>query len=197
MAGSTDRVKVKTPPFRVSFPSVFAASSYDGGAPKFSCVALWYPAKFTPDQKVAWAKVKEILDVASTEKFKKKVKDLPDNYKRSLRKGEEKAHLDGYGPGCVFATLSSKMKPGLLGMDKMPIMNGEDEFYAGCWAMATVTAYAYDNKGKGVALGLHNLLKLADDTNFSGRASAEEDFGDEATEFSGGGSANEDDDPLG
>ena len=39
--------KLLTPVFRVSFPSVFEASSYEGGAPKFSVCAVWEPAKFT------------------------------------------------------------------------------------------------------------------------------------------------------
>ena len=48
---STERKKLWTPPFRVSFPSVFEASSYQGSKPKYSVVGLWYPAKFDAKQK--------------------------------------------------------------------------------------------------------------------------------------------------
>lgn len=193
MAG--DRTKVVTPPFRVSFPSVFEPSSYEGSAPKYSVVMIFDPSKFTEADKKAFAQMKAILDTASKEKFKRVVKDLPDNFKRALRKGEEKAHLEGYGPGMIFATASSKQRPGLIDRNKQPILQA-DEFYAGCWARATITAYAYDNKGKGVAFGLHNLQKLGDDTNFSGRVAAEEDFDDDADKAFPGGDAAPELDPT-
>lgn len=200
-----ERVKVFTPPFRVSFPSVFEPSSYEGSAAKYSVVGLWYPSKFTAKHKALWAKLVDILDAASLEKFKRKVKDLPDSFKKGIRDGADKAHLEGYNvPGMKFATMSSRQKPGLVDKDGTPILSAED-FYPGCWARATVTAYAYDNKGKGIALGLHNLQKLGDDANFTGRVNAEDDFGDNADEvwddsMSGTGGSSEPldkDDPLG
>lgn len=175
-----ERLKVVTPPFRVSFPAVFEPSSYQGGDPKYSVVGLFYPGKFTDADKKAWASMQAIADVASKDKFKKAVKDLPANLKRPIRSGAEKEHLEGYNvPGCMFATFSSKQRPGIVDRNKQPILTEED-FYPGCWARATITAYPYDNVGKGVAFGLHNLQKLGDDENFTGRVAAEEDFDDDA-----------------
>ena len=176
-----ERLKCVTPPFRVSFPSVFEASSYKGGDPKYSLVMLFYPEKFTDADKKAWKAMNAIADAASKDKFKKLVKDLPGNFKRPLRDGAEKAHLDGYGEGMMFGTASSKQRPGLVDRNKQPILT-EEEFYPGCWARATITAYPYDNVGKGVAFGLHNVQKLGDDENFTGRVAAEDDFGDDADE---------------
>ena len=175
-----ERTKVITPPFRVSFPSIFEPSSYQGGDPKYSLAMLFYPAKFSEADKKAFAALKAAADAAGMDKFKKAVKDFPDNMRRPLRRGEEKAHLEGYGEGCVFATASSKQRPGLIDRDKQDILD-KDAFYPGCWARATVTAYAYDNKGKGVAFGLHNIQKLGDGENFTGRVAADEDFGDDAS----------------
>lgn len=39
--GDKQRTKVTTPTFRVSFPSVFEASSYDGGPETYSVTALF------------------------------------------------------------------------------------------------------------------------------------------------------------
>ena len=190
-----ERLKAVTPPFRVSFPAVFEASSYQGSDPKYSVVMLFYPDKFTDADKRAWVAVQAIADAASKDMFKKLVKDLPGNFKKPLRDGAEKAHLDGYGEGMVFGTASSKQRPGLVDRNKQPIL-AEDEFYPGCWARATVTAYPYDNIGKGVAFGLHNLQKLGDDENFTGRVAAEDDFGDDADDVWQGADIAPEDDPT-
>ncbi len=115
-----------------------------------------------------------------------------------MRKGEEKAHLDGYGAGCMFASASSKQPPGVVDRNREAIL--EADLYAGCWARASVTAFAYDNKGKGVAFGLHNIQKLGEGVSFSGRIAADEDFGDEVGDVfpdSDTGSSDNDADPFG
>lgn len=173
--------KVVTPPFRVSFPSVFEPSSFENSAPKYSTVMIFHPKDFDKKAKAQFKAMEALLDDVSKEKFKKAVKDLPDNFKRAFRDGNEKEHLEGYGDGTVFATCSSHQRPGLVDRDKTPIL-AEEDFYPGCWARATVTAYAYDNRGKGVAFGLHNIQKLGEGQNFTGRVPADEDFDDDADE---------------
>lgn len=170
--------KVQTPIFRVSFPAVFEAKSFDGGAPKFSVSAIWDPRRFTPAEQKLWQSMLDLADEVSLERFKKKMADLPGNFKKALRDGAEKADLAGYGEGLMFANLSSKMKPGLIDRDRTIITNPED-FYPGCYARATITAYSYDNKGKGVAFGLQNLQKIADGERLDSRTDAAEDFGDD------------------
>ena len=52
-----------------------------------------------------------------------------------------------------------------------------NEFYSGCWAIASVNAYAYDNAGnRGAAFGLLNLQKIKDDKPFGIHSKPEEDF---------------------
>jgi ssDNA-binding protein len=190
-----ERVAVYTPPFRVSFPNVFRSSSYNGGEAKYSLVMLFYPANFNEAHKKAWREVGRIANEASIEKFKKPLKELPDNFRKPFRKGEEKAHLDGYGEGCIFFTASSKQAPGVVDRNKATVL--EQDLYPGCWARASVTAFAYDNKGKGVSFGLHNIQKLGEGESFSGRIAAEEDFGDNVDDIfpdDGGGSSTGDDD---
>lgn len=170
-------VKLLTPPFRVSFPNVFEASSYDGGTPKFSVCAVWEPAKFTPKDKALWKAMHDLADQVSMDKFKKKLDQLPANFKKPFRDGEEKADLVGFGAGKVFSNLSSRLRPGIIDLDRTPITDPED-FYPGCYARGTITAYAYDNKGRGVAFGLQNLQKLKDGERLDSRTNPEDDFAD-------------------
>lgn len=199
---TTDKKKLWTPPFRVSFPAVFEASSYQGSKPKYSTVGLWYPAKFNDKQKVLWKAMGAEIDRVSREFFKKAYKDLPANIKKPIKDGVEKDHLEGYGKGCMFGTMSSLQKPGLIDRDRDAITD-QSLFYPGCWARATVTVYAYDNVGKGIALGLHNIQKLGEGESFSGRAAPDEDFGDDASEVwddpeaGGGDDFTDEGDPLG
>ena len=183
--------KLLSPVFRVSFPSVFEASSYEGGTPKFSVCAVWEPAKFTAKDKALWDAMLALADSVSVEKFKKKLAALPANFKKPFRNGDEKPDLLGFGDGKIFANLSSKMRPGIIALDNTPITDPED-FYPGCYARATVTAYAYDNVGKGVALGLQNLQKIKDGERLDSRTEAADDFGGEEVD----GSWLEGEDPL-
>ena len=170
--------KVSTPIFRVSFPSVFEASSYEGGAPKFSVCAVFTPASFTARDKELWKAMEALADEVSMERFKKKLAQLPNNFKKPFRDGAEKEDLEGFGAGKVFCNFSSKMRPGIIGINRELITNADD-FYPGCYARATITAYAYDNVGKGVAFGLQNLQKLKDGDRLDSRTDANDDFDDD------------------
>ncbi len=57
-----------------------------------------------------------------------------------------------------------KMAPGnkVVHVDK-------GDIYSGCWALATVNAYAYDGQGStGVAFSLQSMLKVRDDSQLGG-----------------------------
>ena len=171
--------KVQTPPFRVSFPSVFQKHSYKGSEPKYSVTMIFDVEKFSEADKEKYKNMRKLLSNACKEKFGKKIKDMGSSFKRGLRQGSEKSDLEGYGePGIMFAVAASKKMPGVVDRDKIEI--GEEDFYGGCYARATVSAYAYDNVGKGVAFGLHNIQKLGDGEDFTGRTNAKDDFADDA-----------------
>lgn len=183
--------KVMTPMFRVSFPEVFAAKSYNNNEPKFS-ISMLFDKK--AQKSPAFAEMKRIAREAIQAKWGNK---KPANLRTPFRDGGEK-ELDGYGEGIIFVNASSKYKPGIVDRDRQDIISQED-FYPGCYARATVTCYAYDTQGnRGVAFGLHNLQKLKDGESFSGRAKAEDDFSDsDASAFDDDDLDAGDDDPLG
>jgi len=175
-----DRVVLKTPVFRVSFPQLFEPKAYGGSPAKCSVVAVW--AKKLEGQDLDRMKAMlRLAEKTAIEKFGeetfRKLRKLG-KFKWPFRDGEEK-DMEGFGPDVVFATLSTKGLPGVIGRHKERL--GEEDVYAGCHAWATVTCYAFDNEGKGVAFGLNNLQKVGEGAKFSQRTDAEEDF-DEATD---------------
>ena len=155
--------KTVTPEFRVSFPQVFEAKSFQGNPAKFSIVMLF-------DKKTDLTALKKIALYVATEKWGAKEK-WPKGLKMPFRDGDEKADTLGY-EGCIFVTATSKLKPGLVGPSLEPILNQAD-FYAGCYARAEIIAFAYDTAGnRGVSFSLQNIQKLRDGESLSGRKAA-------------------------
>jgi hypothetical protein len=157
--------KILTPKFRVSFPNIFKPSSFGEGEPKYSVTMLF-------EKGADLSKMKKLMNKTIKEKWGS---NPPKKMKKPFRKGSEK-DLEGYDDDTIFVTCSSKMPVGLVDRDRQPILS-ESDFYAGCYAHATVTCYSWDNNfGKGVAFGLQNIQKLEDGEPFSGRSNPEDDF---------------------
>lgn len=177
--------KLTTPTFRLSFPNLFEARAVGddpNAVPKFSCSAIWAPEKFTPKEKDQWRALLKELDRAAREEFDSPWKELPDNVKRGLRDGASKADKAGYGKGTKFASLTSKNRPGVCDVNKADISpedGNADDVYPGCWCRATVQVYTYNNKGKGIAIGLRNIQKVRDDKRLDNRVAAKDDFDEE------------------
>lgn len=173
--------RLLTPKFRVSFPSVFEKASYNNGTPRYSLVGLFYPKQFDDGEKAKWEAIKAQLKVACQDFFKKPLDVMKQDrsFKIPFHRGNEKDY-EGYGdPDMIFFTMAnSKRRPQILNIDGEAITSeNAEEFYAGCWARASVNPYAFDNIGKGVAIGLGNIQKLKNDQSFEGFTSAEDDFG--------------------
>jgi hypothetical protein len=168
--------KLTSPVFRVSFPNVFEArAAFEGQTKKYSLTMLFDIAKIKadPSELEKFNKMKAALDAIAVEKWGDK---MPKELKKPFRDGAEKEEYQGYGPGIIFVAASTTTKPGLVDQDLNRIMEPE-LFYAGCYARATLNAYAWSRMGKnGVSFGLQNIQKVADGEPFSGRTSAEDDF---------------------
>lgn len=180
-----------TPEFRVSYPNVFKPQEIkrDDGTTvhEYSLVAL-FPKGANLD-----ALKKEVIRVM-TDKFGPDRNQWPDNWRNPLRDQGEKKRIDkatgkvilgedgkpllhdGCEAGAVFINMKSKQKPGVVDQNVQDIID-ETQFYAGCWARASVSGYWYDHKGnRGVAFGLRNIQKLRDGEPLGGRTRPEDDF---------------------
>lgn len=165
---------IVTPTFRVSFPNVFKAKKNDlSGKDEYSVVALF--SKGT-DLKILEAEAKKAI----VKKWGPDSSQWPKPLKSPFRKHEEREKSgklpSGLEAGGIFMNLKSQQKPGVVDQNVQAILD-ESDFYAGCFAKASVRAYAYDQKGnRGVAFGLGNIQKVKDGDQLSGRTKPEDEF---------------------
>lgn len=175
--------KFITPVFRASYVHLFKPqAAEDGGTPKFGVSAVWTPGKFSDSEKKLWAAIKAEGEAAFEAFHGMTVEEAKDigGYVLGIRDGRAKK-TEPYGPGTVFASLTSTQRPGIVDLDGNPIgaehMN-QELVYSGVYARASVNWYAFDNKSKGIALGLNNfqLVRAAEPLGM-GQQDASEDFG--------------------
>lgn len=166
--------KIVTPEFRVSFPQLLEAKCAPGSSvAKFSVVAL-FP---------------KTTDLSGLKKLAVEARDAkwPDPAKRPkklrspFRDGDvEKGDIEGY-EGVTFVTLSSQIQPGVVDRNNVELIGADikREIYPGCYARASVVAYAYEKAGNcGVAFGLRNIQKLRDGDPLGGAGGKPtDDFG--------------------
>ena len=176
-AESRKASRLTTPEYRVSFPSVFESKAITPGAKAKFSVQMLFRVSGTPkngEKIVSIEPLKEAVRACLTEKYGDRTK-WPKNLQLPFRNGVEKDY-DGYGEGIVFVGASSVMRPGVVGPDVQPIIT-PNEFYGGCFAIATINPYAWEYMGKcGVSFGLQNIQKTRDGEPFSGRNKPEDDF---------------------
>lgn len=167
---TNDPKKCLTPKFRASFAHVFRPqpAQEEGKDPKYGITMLF-------DKGEDLSKLKAAAKEALVEKWGADKTKWPKNIRLPFRDQEEK-DFDGYVPGAIFVNATSKQRPGLVDQHVNDIID-ETEFYSGCYARASIRAFAYDTKGnKGVAFGLNNIQKLADGEPLGGRTRPEDDF---------------------
>jgi hypothetical protein len=195
----SERIRLLTPTFRVSFPDVFVKRVFQGqgeASGRYACAALFsgfemkegrtiirVPAAWSPKDQEKWKALIAACNKVSVDAFKKPMSELDRAvYELPFHRGEEKEYA-GYGPGVVYVTMSAKnIKPTVVGRDLTTPLGPED-FYAGSYARASVTPFAFNNIGKGIALGLNHLQKLRDGERLDAFTSTEDDFGADLVEY--------------
>jgi hypothetical protein len=172
-----ETIKCLTPKFRVSFPNVFVPKAIQEGQEPFYSIQMLFPKTFDNDvDKEAFLNMKRAVQKAIVNKWGSDKAKWPQNMRLPFRDGTEKEGWEGYGSEVIFVNAKSKMKPGIVDQRRKDIDNSED-FYAGCYARATLTTYAYSKMGNvGVAFGLQNLQFMKDGEPFSGKVKASDDF---------------------
>jgi len=185
-------IRLLTPAFRVSCPDVFVkrvvqVEGKDSGC--YVCTALFLgfevqdgctiikaPTSWPEKDQAKWNAIVDQCNRVAIDAFKKPMKDLDrEIHSLPFHRGEEMED-DGYGPGVVYFSMSAKhRRPGVIARDGVtPITQfGKDEFYAGCYARASVTPFA-NRQWKSLVVGLNNLQKLADGPRLDDFLSADE-----------------------
>jgi len=165
-----------TPRCTLSFPHLFVAHKIkDDDKAKFSACLV-----FTADKDLSEMKQKIIL--AGQTKWpggefeamlKEKALKLPFRTDGVVSKG--------YGEGSTYFNARSDNAPGIVmpqaGADGRPIkLTDRNLIYPGCIIRASLTAYGYVNRQKGVTFGLNNVQWLDNGPRLDNRTAAEDDF---------------------
>jgi hypothetical protein len=196
----SERIRLLTPTFRVDAPDVFVKRVFQGDGRRselYACTALFSgfevkdgrtiikaPASWSEKDQAKWHALVAACDEVSVEAFKRPMKDLdPAVYKLPFHRGEEKEY-DGYCAGVVYFTMSARRRPGIIAKDGItPITQaGSEEFYAGCYARASVAPFA-NLQWKSLFLGLNSLQKLGEGPRLDACTSPEDDFGADPTKY--------------
>lgn len=184
--------KVKTGKFRSSYANVFVARAVNEGEdPKYSITMLF--DKGDPS-------LKDLKAAAKAAIAAKWGANPPKKLRSPFRDGDDPDEDRGEAyKGKVFIYASGKSKPGIVdGSTDRNSITSPEEFYSGCFARATVNAFAYDTKGnRGVSFGLNNLQKLGDGERLDGHTSAEDDFDDYKSDSTDADDGSSSDDDLG
>ena len=171
MSEKSKLIKVLTPEFRASYPSIFTPKKNDlNGKEEYSVMAL-FPKD--ADLKPLFAAAKEVTESVWGKDKAKWPKNLKDPFKK------QDPTKPGHTEGAYFLNIkcdASKNVPGVLNAKKVQIID-PTEIYGGCYGRATITFFAYDlPAAKGVSMLLNNFQKTRDGDPFGNRSKPEDDF---------------------
>lgn len=162
---------VRTPVFRLSYPSLFKPTGFEGQEPKYSITMLF-------DDKADLSELKAAAQAAVKEKWGDKI---PPKLKSPFRDGDEALDKsgeirDGY-EGCTYVRASSSKPVGVVGPDPTVPLTSEADIFAGCYCQAVVTPFTYDvNGNRGVSFALQAVQLHRKGEPFGSRVDASTAF---------------------
>jgi len=138
---------------RLSFPSLFKKTSFNGGDGKFE-------ATFLINKKTQANQIKmlqEAIKVAVSEK------SLKGELEMCLKDGDVKVESNGglYAEysGCMYLKAKTSRKPTTINKDKSEVVEEDDVLYSGCYVNARISFFGYDKIKKGVSCNLFGVQK--------------------------------------
>lgn len=161
--------KIKLTNVRLSFPSIFKRSEFDGKQGKFE-------ATFLLNKETQADQIKMLEDAIEKALVESKIKVASD--KRCLKDGDE-IEYDGYAGHMSFKA-STNRRPTVIDRDKAPLVEDDNKLYAGCYVNAIVDIWIQSNSyGKRVNANLFGVQFFKDGEAFgSGDVDVTDDFDD-------------------
>jgi hypothetical protein len=146
---------------RLSFPALFEPKK---GPEETSKSA--YAATFLLDKELNATDIKAV-QAAISALVKAEFKGVTPP-KVCLRDGNEKNHLDGYGPDVMFISARNEKRQLVLDRDaKTPVVASDNKIYAGCYVNAVIRLWAQNNKfGKRINASLGPVQFVRDGEEF-------------------------------
>lgn len=166
--------KIQLKNVRLSFPSIFKRSDFNGEQGKFEATFLLN--KETQADQIA--KLEQAIEAAIKEA---KVKVPSD--KICLKDGDD-FEYDGYAGHMAFKASSNK-RPTIIDRDKTPLVEDDGKPYAGCYVNAIVDVWIQNNSyGKRANGNLFGIQFVKDGEAFgAGDVDVTDDFEDIDDEF--------------
>ena len=151
--------KIKLNNVRLSFPSLFRKSVYNGEETKFE-------ATFLLDKKSQGDKIKEIeTAIAAAIKENLKGAKIGDD-KKCLKNGDDFDYT-GYA-GNMSLKASTNKRPLVIDRDQTPLTEDDNRIYAGCRVNAIIELWAQNNTyGKRINANLLAVQYFKDDEPFA------------------------------
>ena len=154
---------------RLSFPSLFAKSEFEGQIGKFEGTFL-----VPKSDKKTYNAIKAAIDECQAEAKIKKIKE--DCY--FIKDGDEifeEKEYDGYEGHWAIKAGNTK-RPLLINSDKSQLEESDGVLYAGCYVNAQISPWAMDNKfGKRINANLLGVQFVKDGDTFGDAVSASSD----------------------
>ncbi|QHT61719.1 DUF2815 family protein [Paenibacillus lycopersici] len=180
--------KVVTGKVRLSYANIWEPKENDQGQLKYSCALL-----IPKTDKETLRKIKAVVDALKAEAMTKYKGKLPANFKLPLHDGDEEKPDDPNYADHFYVNAYANTKPGIakpvgkdaVGNTKFVEITDTTEVYSGCYARVSLNFYSYDNKSKGIGVGLNNIVKVQDGESLAGRSSVNEDFAEEEFDVDG------------
>ena len=152
---------------RLSFPSLFQRSSFDGKEGKFEATFLF--------PKTDEATYKLVMDAIEACKVENKNTKIASD-KLCIKDGDE-IEYDGY-EGMWAVKASNNKRPTLITGSKEPIVEDDNILYAGCYVNAMIEPWSQSNKyGKRINSNLLGIQFVKDGEPFGdGQKDVTDDF---------------------
>lgn len=182
-ANTAKPTSVVTGETRFSYAHVWKPSAMnEGDEPKYSVSIL-----ISKSDTKTLARVKAAIDAATEDGISSKWGGKkPAKFLHPLRDGDEEKSDDPTYANCYFISAKSKNKPTIYNRTSngdLVVMTDEDDFYSGCYGLAKLNFFPFDNKSKGVACGLNGLVKTRDGEALDGAKVSADDFAAELAEL--------------
>jgi len=161
--------KGKSPIGRASYPHLFQpqVDKKDAAKKTYSVTLLFNK---TDDLSV----LEDAVEAATLERWPNK---RPKTLRSPFRDGDAKDSPEYAGKVYVAFRAQEDRKPGVVDGALEEITQQSGQFYSGCFARVSFSAYTYETDGNvGVAFGLNNVQKIKDGDRFDGRTDAGDDF---------------------
>jgi hypothetical protein len=154
-----------TPKFRMAFVNVFEPRKKKNPTDKdkFGLTMLFEDGEDL-------AEIKEMGRKLMTEKFGPDPKAWPKGWRKPWRDQSDKdvdnedatsKQYDGFVSGRLFMNASTSRQPQVVDNNVKDILD-KTKIYSGCYGMAHITLFWYDNESKGIGVSLNSLQKLDD-----------------------------------